>query len=479
MTVAPTADPAGTAVTIDGSSVVTKHTSPSTAIKIVEVGWYRASGTNAANWEIGLYADSGGAAGSRLFVDATNSSGSNGWLAVAVDWTITGSTAYWLGLQMDAHSGSSTVDSEASGGAGSDLLTAQTALNDPYGGGAVADADGMYAIYAVWQAASTDHTAGPNDSLSVSDARSLGQGKAQADTLALAADSVVLDWTLADRWDDGPVGISDSLSLARGQAVADTVSLTDALALTRGLLVTDSLTLTDEATPVLGGGVDHTATPEDSVALADAVAVGQGEGIADTVALADAQAHSRGLAIADTEALDDSLSRTVVAARAVDDTVAVTDAQAHARGLSVADTVSLADEATPDISTGSTPHTVDIDDAVALADQLAASKGYAVTIPDSLLVADLFARAATYARVQADTLELVDVLGRTTVTLRTVADLVAITDLVETEVNLVTLLDAIVTGRVGNTTNGGVGVGEGHGRVADTVAGLIPEEVTA
>ena len=43
VTVAPTADPAGTDVIIDGASVVTKDTSPATAVKITEIGWYRGS----------------------------------------------------------------------------------------------------------------------------------------------------------------------------------------------------------------------------------------------------------------------------------------------------------------------------------------------------------------------------------------------------------------------------------------------------
>ncbi len=149
VTVAPTADPAGTGVTIDGSSVVTKDTSPSNAVKITEIGWYRESGTNTANWEIALYADLAGVAVTRLFVDATNSTNANGWITTAVDWAISPSTPYWLALQMDAHSGSSGVDSNASGGSGSDIQTSQTTLNDPYGGGLVADADAMYAIYAL------------------------------------------------------------------------------------------------------------------------------------------------------------------------------------------------------------------------------------------------------------------------------------------------------------------------------------------
>ena len=149
VTSAPSADPAATGTTIDGSSVVTKHTSPANAVKITSIGWYRASGTNAANWEIALYSEVAGVASVRLFADQTNSSGSGEWLTTAVDWDIAPSTAYWLGLQMDAHNGSSSVDGAASLGVGSDVLTGQTTLADPYGGGAVADADGMYAIYAL------------------------------------------------------------------------------------------------------------------------------------------------------------------------------------------------------------------------------------------------------------------------------------------------------------------------------------------
>src|SRR3990167_8856899 len=89
VTVAPTADPAGTGVTIDGSSVVTKHTSPAGAETITEIGWYRASGTNGANYEVALYSEAAGVAATRLFVDNTNSSTAGGWVTVTVDWAIT------------------------------------------------------------------------------------------------------------------------------------------------------------------------------------------------------------------------------------------------------------------------------------------------------------------------------------------------------------------------------------------------------
>ena len=157
VTSAPTADPEGIGSAIDANARVTKHTSPAGATNITEVGWWRDTGTNTANWEIGLYAADGatvpGEAGTRLYVDNSNSSSSGGWLTVTVDWTITENTVYWLGVQMDAHAGSSTIDAAASGGAGIDSLTTQNTLPNPFGGGALLDADGMYAIYALVETA--------------------------------------------------------------------------------------------------------------------------------------------------------------------------------------------------------------------------------------------------------------------------------------------------------------------------------------
>jgi len=208
VTSAPSADPNGTGVTIDGSSVVTKHTSPANAVKITSIGWYRASGTNAANWEIALYSDSAGVAATRLFVDATNSSTSNGWLTTAVDWDITPNTAYWLGLQMDTHSGSSSVDSAASLGAGSDIQVGVATLADPYGGGAVADADGMYAIYALVAPISAAITG--TATASITEADVVAGGKTIIITLTNAT------WKAAGT---GPIG-----STADTQAIIDGIT---------------------------------------------------------------------------------------------------------------------------------------------------------------------------------------------------------------------------------------------------------------
>lgn len=168
---APTTDPNGTAVTSDGSSFVVKDTAPAGAIKITEVGWYKASGTTSSNTQVGLYSDNAGVADVRLQVTGDQASGTSaGWIVFSgLSWTITPGTAYWLGMQQDAHTGSSQIDSATSGGSGIDTRTSQTALTNPYGGGAVSDADGMYAIYAKYQSAPTVSLSSPADAATVTD----------------------------------------------------------------------------------------------------------------------------------------------------------------------------------------------------------------------------------------------------------------------------------------------------------------------
>ena len=274
VTAAPSADPAATGETIDGNAVVTKHTSPANAVKITSIGWYRASGTNAANWEIALYSDLAGVPLTRLFVDDTNSSTSNGWLTTAVDWDITPNTAYWLALQMDTHSGSSSVDGAASLGAGSDVFAAST-LADPYAGGTVADADGMYAIYALVAPISAAVTG--TVTASITEADIVAGGKTIIITLTNAT------WKAAGT---GPIGstadtqaIIDGIDSAQSEAggwdavvrpgieTTDVVRTSDTVATitldaeaTYDITATETVTVT-VPTAALATGVGVTASP--------------------------------------------------------------------------------------------------------------------------------------------------------------------------------------------------------------------------
>jgi hypothetical protein len=145
----PTADPAGNTTTLDGNAIVAKDTSPSNAARVTKVGWWRDSGTDTSNFELGLYSDSGGVADVRLFVEATNSSSATGWITRTVNWTISPSTAYWLAIQMDAHTGSSLIDREITGGNGFDVVGGGGTLPNPFGGGGVVQPSGKVAIWAL------------------------------------------------------------------------------------------------------------------------------------------------------------------------------------------------------------------------------------------------------------------------------------------------------------------------------------------
>jgi len=158
VTVAPVDDPAGdTAVGIDSYGDVSKFTSPATAVKITEIGWWCDNATEESNFEVGLYAADGavvpGEAGTRLYVDNTNAKGTSaGWKKVTVNWDISPSTAYWFAVQLDNTATTTNIDIALSGFYGVDWRTASS-LPTPFGGEALGDADGAYAIYAVWEAA--------------------------------------------------------------------------------------------------------------------------------------------------------------------------------------------------------------------------------------------------------------------------------------------------------------------------------------
>lgn len=158
VTVAPTADPSGTNQgVVDGRATCIKLTVPVGASLITEVGWWCDTASEEANWEAGLYDDDGatvpGEAGTRLQVSATNAKGTSaGWKKTgALTWdvaSLVGSTV-WLAFQCDNVTTTTNSDYESSGFAGYDGLTAST-LADPFGGGALVDSDGIYAIYAVY-----------------------------------------------------------------------------------------------------------------------------------------------------------------------------------------------------------------------------------------------------------------------------------------------------------------------------------------
>jgi hypothetical protein len=152
VTVTPSADPEGV---LDGAADqrghAVKDVSPATAGKIVEVGWWCNRATEEANWEMGLYDHNAGAdePDNRLYVADTNAKGTDeGWKSVAVDWDISGSTTYWIAMQLDNTATATTIDRLEDGSERRSILAGATTLPDPWTGTGSA---WYWAIYAKWE----------------------------------------------------------------------------------------------------------------------------------------------------------------------------------------------------------------------------------------------------------------------------------------------------------------------------------------
>ena len=156
VTSAPTADPGGEGTwQVDDNEHVTKDTSSSTAAKITEVGWWANEATEAANFEVGLYAANGGTvqgeAGTLLEVSRTNAKGTGlGWKVVTgLNWEISSSTNYWIAVQLDDTATLTIIDIESSGGPGySRIAPGLTTLPNDWTS-TFNDTNGMRSIYAV------------------------------------------------------------------------------------------------------------------------------------------------------------------------------------------------------------------------------------------------------------------------------------------------------------------------------------------
>jgi len=158
VTVAPTGDPTGdTVVTLDDRERGLQVTSPATAAKITEMGWYCANSSEAANFEVGLYDNNAvptpDLPNNLLEVSRTNAKGTGaGWKTVTgLNWVISPSTTYWLGVQLDDTPTTTQLD-RSDGGELYAYDSPTTALSTTWTG-TDTNSGGPLAIYAVWEAA--------------------------------------------------------------------------------------------------------------------------------------------------------------------------------------------------------------------------------------------------------------------------------------------------------------------------------------
>ena len=149
---APVADPAGNGFQCSDKANALKDVAPVGAMRVVEIGWWCDNATEAADYDMALYDhDSGNdRPGNRLYVIANQAKGTSGgeWKTVAVDWAVSGSTTYWIALQLDDTATTTNTDYTASGGRNS-RYEGITALPDPWGG--LTESTAIFAIYAKYE----------------------------------------------------------------------------------------------------------------------------------------------------------------------------------------------------------------------------------------------------------------------------------------------------------------------------------------
>ena len=168
VTSAPTSDPSGNReFDVDFHATAGKDTSPATAIRVTEIGWWCDNATQAANFEVGIYDDSGGSPNNLLAgASLVNAKGTTaGWKkATGLNITISSSTTYWIALQVDSTATSTESDEGvwATQTQSYDLNVA--ALQNPW----VEDGTDQRrpAIYAVWSA---EESAGTNIKINIGD----------------------------------------------------------------------------------------------------------------------------------------------------------------------------------------------------------------------------------------------------------------------------------------------------------------------
>jgi hypothetical protein len=162
---APTSDPAETALSCDTIARALKDVSPALAVKITEVGWWCDNATEEANFEVGLYSNDGtnNKPLDRLFVSATNAKGTTaGWkVKTGLDWTITGSTTYWIAVQLDNTATQTDGDGVVSVGDRLSQANAQTTLAATWISGS-AETAALWSIYAVGEAGSSSSSSRTN-----------------------------------------------------------------------------------------------------------------------------------------------------------------------------------------------------------------------------------------------------------------------------------------------------------------------------
>lgn len=147
VTTAPTADPSASGSTLDNTARAGKFTSPNSNINVSEIGWYASANSDVENFEVGIYNDNAGSPGT-LISKTTKAKGIvKQWERGTVDINLEANTVYWIAVQLDNTSPSTTFQLATSGGEDQRHFGV-TELESTWGG--IPQGNNLIAVYALY-----------------------------------------------------------------------------------------------------------------------------------------------------------------------------------------------------------------------------------------------------------------------------------------------------------------------------------------
>lgn len=156
---APVDDPNGTYTQlVDERASATLDTSPATAIKVTEIGWWQNTDDTNLDYDVGIYTDDGNdEPETRIGLGNSTTSVGIAWQVVTgLNIEISSSTAYWIAFALENSSYPNIYTDLEELSDSAQLRTTETLPED--WGSDRKEGGEAYAIYAVWEAAAAGNT---------------------------------------------------------------------------------------------------------------------------------------------------------------------------------------------------------------------------------------------------------------------------------------------------------------------------------
>ena len=163
----PSGDPSGDANFTADDKINGMKDATGAANIVTEIGWWCNTATEAANYEVGIYAHNSGGnkPGALLFSSTVQAKGTTaGWKkATGLSFSLSVSTTYWICIQLDNTATTTSGDWSVVGGERYSNATGHSSLPNPWDAGSSEIGDRLLAVYALVEESSP----GVNDNMGI------------------------------------------------------------------------------------------------------------------------------------------------------------------------------------------------------------------------------------------------------------------------------------------------------------------------